>query len=132
MSMDVKSLTALVFFAILIEGMVEYIKLGIQKNMCIEIIGAMVGGLVVAFGFHLDLFAAVGITTDVPFISTILTGIIISRGSNYAWDLIGKFTETEAEVIKLTEEQQMNMDITRPDEEFNEDNVTHESEEGVG
>lgn len=132
MSMDVKSLTALVFFAILIEGLVEYIKLGIQKNMCGEIIGAMVGGLIVSFGFHLDLFAAVGITTDVPFISTILTGIIISRGANYVWDLIGKFTETERDVIKLTEEQQMNMDITRPDDELNTDNVMHESEEGVG
>ena len=130
--MDVKSLTALVFFAILIEGMVEYIKLGIQKNMCGEIIGAMVGGLVVAFGFHLDLFAAVGITTDVPFISTILTGIIVARGSNYVWDLIGKFTEAEKTVIKLTEEQKENMAIERPDAEFNEDNVTHEKTEGEG
>lgn len=130
--MDVKSLTALVFFAILIEGMVEYIKLGIQKNMCGEIIGAMVGGLVVAFGFHLDLFAAVGITTDVPFISTILTGIIVARGSNYVWDLIGKFTETEKSVIKLTEEQKENMAIERPDEEVNEDNVIHEKTEGEG
>ena len=130
--MDVKSLTALVFFAILIEGMVEYVKLGIQKNMCAEIIGAVVAGLIVAFGFHLDLFAAVGITTDVPFISTVLTGIIVARGSNYVWDLIGRFTEVEKSVVKLTEEQQENMDIVRPDEEFNEDNVAHESEEGVG
>ena len=130
--MDVKSLTALVFFAILIEGMVEYIKLGIQKNMCGEIIGAMVGGLIVSFGFHLDLFAAVGITTDVPFISTILTGIIVARGSNYVWDLIGKFTETERDVIKLTAEQKENMEIERPDEEINEDNVTHEKTEGEG
>jgi hypothetical protein len=131
-NMDVKSLTALVFFAILIEGMVEYIKLGIQKNICIEIISSMVLGLIVAFGFHLDFFAAVGITTDVPYISTVLTGIIVSRGSNYAFDLIGKFTEVEAEVIRLTEEQKENMAIVRPDEEFNADMVTHEKTEGEG
>lgn len=130
--MDVKSLTALVFFAILIEGMVEYIKLGIQKNICIEIISSMVLGLIVAFGFHLDFFAAVGITTDVPYISTVLTGIIVSRGSNYAFDLIGKFTEVEAEVIRLTEEQKENMAIVRPDEELNADMVTHEKTEGEG
>lgn len=130
--MDVKSLTALVFFAILVEGMVEYVKLGIQKNICIEIITSMVLGLVVAFGFHLDFFAAVGITTDVPYISTVLTGIIVSRGSNYAFDLIGKFTEVEAEVIRLTEEQKENMAIVRPDEELNADMVTHEKTEGEG
>lgn len=130
--MDVKSLTALVFFAILVEGMVEYVKLGIQKHMCIEIITSMVLGLAVAFGFHLDFFAAVGITTDVPYISTVLTGIIVSRGSNYVFDLIGKFTEAEEKVIKLTEEQQMNMDIVRPNDEVNEDIVDHEATEGVG
>ena len=130
--MDVKSLTALVFFAILIEGMVEYVKLGIQKHICPEIIAAMLGGLVVSFGFHLDLFSAVGITTDVPYISNVLTGIIISRGSNYVFDLIGKFTESEQEVVRLTEEQKENMEITRPDAEFNEDSVVHEASEGVG
>lgn len=130
--MDVKSLTALVFFAILVEGLVEYVKLGIKKNICIEIITSMVLGLVVAFGFHLDFFAAIGITTDVPYISTVLTGIIVSRGSNYVFDLIGKFTESEAEVIRLTEEQKENMAILRPNEEINEDNVTHEKTEGVG
>lgn len=130
--MDVKSLTALVFFAILVEGMVEYVKLGIQKNICIEIISSMVLGLVVAFGFHLDFFAAVGITTDVPYISTVFTGIIVSRGANYVFDLIGKFTEAGEKVIKLTEEQQMNMDIVRPNDEVNEDVVDHEATEGVG
>lgn len=130
--MDVKSLTALIFFAILIEGMVEYVKLAIQKDMCAEIIGAMVAGIGVAFAYHLDFFAAVGITTDVPYISNVLTGIIIARGSNYAFDLIGKFTEVEKDVQKFTDEQLENLSIVRDGSEINEDVVEHEKVEGVG
>lgn len=124
--MDVKSITALLFFSILIEGFVEYIKLSIQKKMCAEIIGAMVGGVVIAFAYHLDLFAAVGITTDVPFISNFLTGLILARGSNYVFDLVGKFTEAEEMAVKLTKEQEENMAIIRPEDEINEDVVNHE------
>ena len=129
--MDVKALSTLVFFAVLIEGMVEYVKLGVQKNMCPEIISAIVVGIGLAFGFHLDFFAAVGITTDVPYVSTVLTGIIVARGSNYMFDLIGKFTEIKSDVEKLTEEQKENMAIIR-DDEVNVDIVDHHVDEGVG
>lgn len=124
--MDIKSITALLFFAILIEGFVEYIKLSIQKKMCAEIIGAMVCGVGIAFAYHLDLFSAVGITTDVPYISNVLTGLILARGSNYVFDLIGKFTEAEEKAIELTQEQAENMSIHRPEDEVNEDTVNHE------
>lgn len=124
--MDIKSITALLFFAILIEGFVEYIKLSIQKKMCAEIIGAMVCGIGIAFAYHLDLFSAVGITTDVPYISNVLTGLILARGSNYVFDLIGKFTEAEEKAIELTKEQAENMSIHRPEDEVNEDTVNHE------
>ena len=129
--MDVKSITALLFFAILIEGFVEYIKLSIQKQMCAEIIGAMVCGIGIAFAYHLDLFAAIGITTDVPYISNVLTGLILARGSNYVFDLIGKFTEAESMAQELTAEQKENMAIKR-DDEPNVDVVDHERIEGVG
>ena len=94
--------------------------------MCAEIIGAMVCGVGIAFAYHLDLFSAVGITTDVPYISNVLTGLVIARGSNYVFDLIGKFTEAEEQAIKLTQEQAENMSYTRPEDEINEDTVNHE------
>ena len=128
--MDIKSITALLFFSILIEGFVEYIKLSIQKKMCGEIIGAMVCGVGIAFAYHLDLFSAVGITTDVPYISNVLTGLILARGSNYVFDLIGKFTEAENMAIELTQEQAENMAIHRPEDEVNEDTVEHERSHG--
>ena len=124
--MDIKSITALLFFSILIEGFVEYIKLSFQNKMCAEIIGAMVCGVGVAFAYHLDFFSAIGITTDVPYISNVLTGLILARGSNYVFDLIGKFTEAEEDAIKLTKEQEENMAIARPKDEVNEDVVDHE------
>ena len=129
--MDVKSIAALLFFSILIEGFVEYIKLSIQKKMCIEIIATMVCGIGIAFAYHLDFFTAVGITTDIPYISNVLTGLILARGSNYVFDLIGKFTEAEGMARDLTEEQKENMAIKR-DDPPNEDIVSHERIEGVG
>ena len=129
--MDVKSIAALIFFAVLIEGIVEYVKLGIQKNICPEIITSIVLGIGCSFAFHLDFFAAIGITTDVPYVPTVLTGIIAARGSNYMFDLLGKFTEIKSEVEKLTPEQKENMAIVRNDE-VNEDVVDHEADEGVG
>lgn len=130
--MDVKSLAALVFFSVLIEGMVEYVKLSIKKNMCPEIIAAVLVGVGISFAFHLNFFAAVGITTDVPYVANILTGIILARGSNYMFDLIGKFSEIEKEVKKLTPEQEENMAIVRPATDINEDVVDHQKAEGVG
>ena len=55
--MDNKSMIlAVILFAILIEGTVEYIKLSIQKKMCAEIIGAFLFALVIAIAYKLDLF----------------------------------------------------------------------------
>jgi len=129
--MNANSITALLFFAILIEGFVEYVKLSFQRKMCTEIIGAMICGIGIALVYDLDLIAAVGITTEVPYVSNVLTGLILSRGSNYVFDLIGKFTEAKEEVEKLTAEQAENMAIERP-KEANPDTVVHEREGGVG
>ena len=129
--MDIKSITALVFFAILIEGMIEYVKLSFQKKMCIEIVVAMVIGIAISLLYHLDLLATVGISTDIPYVSNVLTGIILSRGSNYVWDLIGHLTEIEKTAKELTEEQKENMEIARPDEP-NADEVVHEKSGGLG
>ena len=51
-----------------------------------------------AFLFGLHLFEALNIVVD-PIADTILTGVIISRGSNYVSDLIKKLTTAPADAF---------------------------------
>lgn len=121
-------LVAMVAFAILVEGTVEYIKLGIQKHLCAEIIGAFILALTFSLAFGLDLFAVLGLEAKVPYVGSVATALIIGRGSNYFFDFFGKLTEAEE---LLTAEQKLNMAIER-DDEPNEDVVEHERDEGIG
>ena len=127
--MDNKSMIlAVILFAILIEGTVEYIKLSIQKKMCAEIIGAFLFALVISIAYKLDFFYAwLGLEPIIPYLGNVLTALVMARGSNYMFDLIGKFTEAEKELDTI-----LKGDEARPDDEVNEDKVNHEMDEGVG
>ena len=127
--MDTKGIIlAVILFAILIEGTVEYIKLSLQKQMCKEIIGAFVFALLIAIGYKLDFFEAyLGLEPIIPYLGNVLTALVMARGSNYIWDLIGKFTEAQEILDTILEG-----DEARPEDEFNKDKVMHESIEGVG
>ena len=119
---------AIILFAILIEGTVEYIKLSIQKKMCAEIIGAFLFALVISSGYKLDFFEAwLGLEPIIPFLGNVLTALVMARGSNYMFDLIGKFTEAEEELDTILKGEE-----ARPADEVNEDRVNHEMDEGVG
>ena len=79
--------------AILIEGLVEYGKTimnmfetGEKKTAITQIITIIIG-ILIAVAFNADLFVTVGLQVN-HVIGMILTGIIASRGSNYASDLI--------------------------------------------
>ena len=73
--MDNKSIIlAVILFAILIEGTVEYIKLSFQKKMCAEIIGAFVFAMLISIGYKLDFFEAwLGLEPIIPYLGNVLT-----------------------------------------------------------
>lgn len=81
--------------AILIEGLVEYGKniaemfYGGDKKTAITQLVTIVVGIVLAFAFNADMFIPLGLTVN-HYIGMVLTGIVMSRGSNYVSDLIGK------------------------------------------
>lgn len=99
-----KMIALIIMVAVLLEGLVEYAKTVMKmvedqeyKTAITQGITIMVGVLF-AFIFHLHLFnsALAEVYEDLlinPVIDQILTGIIISRGSNYASDFIGKLTK---------------------------------------
>lgn len=85
--------------AILIEGLVEYGKniadmfYGGDKKTAITQLVTIAVGIAIAFAFNADMFMPLGLTVN-HYIGMVLTGIIMSRGSNYVSDLISKIGQT--------------------------------------
>ena len=84
--------------AILIEGLVEYGKniadmfYGGEKKTAITQIVTIIVGIALAFAFGANMFVPLGLTVN-NYVGMVLTGIIMSRGSNYVSDFIGKIGE---------------------------------------
>lgn len=110
------------FFAIFIEGTVEYIKLAIEKKIYWEVIVAFAIGLAFCFGYRLDFVKAIlGIEPAVPFLGNIVSAVVVARGSNYMFDLIGKFTGAKEDMGELVDDYVAPTNV-----------VDHEADEGVG
>lgn len=79
--------------AVLVEGLIQYGKTiaqafetGEKKTGITQLISIIIGVLI-AFAFGANAFEVLGMMVN-PMIGTFLTGIVISRGSNYASDLL--------------------------------------------
>ena len=93
------NIAVIIAVAILIEGLVEYGKniadmfYGGDKKTAITQIVTIVVGIALAFAFSADMFIPLGLTVN-HYIGMVLTGVVMSRGSNYVSDLIGKIGQT--------------------------------------
>lgn len=81
------------------ESVWETLKMTWQKGkLSLDRIGALITALVVCIGVNIDLLALLGINTSIPFLGTILTGVLVSRGSNFIHDLLEKVTNIKGGV----------------------------------
>lgn len=93
------NIAIIIAVAILIEGLVEYGKniadmfYGGDKKTAITQIVTIVIGIALAFAFSADMFIPLGLTVN-HYVGMVLTGVVMSRGSNYVSDLIGKIGQT--------------------------------------
>ena len=79
----------IILMAIVVEGVVTYVKEWfVDKKVAWQQILAVVLGVVVAIGYSADLFALFGLASIIPYLGSVLTGVLIARGSNYIFDLI--------------------------------------------
>lgn len=84
---------AFIASAIIIEGLVSYAGMVVKdKKFSWEIVCTIAIGCVVAFNANLDFFTLLGIPEKYSAIGTLLTGVLLSRGSNYVYDLYDKLT----------------------------------------
>ena len=81
----------IVTFAILIEGIISYIsQFFVNGSFCWEMFLSLLLGITVAVAYKLDLPAQFNLTSKIPYFGCVLTGILLSRGSNYLSDLLTK------------------------------------------
>ncbi len=93
------NITIIVAVAVLIEGLVEYGKTianmfyeGDKKTGVTQIVTIIIG-IGLAFAFSANMFVPLGLVVN-EYVGMVLTGIVMSRGSNYVSDLIGRIGQT--------------------------------------
>lgn len=93
------NIAVIIAVAILIEGLVEYGKniadmfYGGDKKTAITQMVTIVVGVALAFAFGANMFVPLGLTVN-HYVGMVLTGIVMSRGSNYVSDLISRIGQT--------------------------------------
>lgn len=75
--------------AFIVEAIWETLKMVWQDGkLSIDRVGAVIVGLLLALGTRLDLLEMIGVPTYIPYMGIVLTGLLISRGANFAHDLL--------------------------------------------
>lgn len=81
----------LIIVAILVEAIWENCKMIWQKGkLSISMIGSLLVSILVCVLTAMDIFPIVGLTITVPYVGSILTGIVVARGSNFVNELFTK------------------------------------------
>ena len=103
-----QGIALIISVSILVEGLTQYIKeiISSEREVKVANIISLIAGVGLSFIFQAQLFAALGLEVAYPVIDTILTGLVLSRGSNYVHDLISRMGGERintTEVITKTE-----------------------------
>lgn len=88
-----KNIFAFICCAILVEATITYLnQFFVQGQFAWQMLASIGFGILLAIAYKLDLPEYFDIKSHIPFVGQIITGILISRGANYFYDLIGKIT----------------------------------------
>ena len=81
----------IITFAILIESIITYInQFFVQEIFSWQMLLSIILGIIVAVAYKIDLPAYFNLKSDVKYIGSVLTGILLARGSNYIYDILEK------------------------------------------
>jgi len=92
--MNTKKAFSLILFSILIESTVTYFnQFVVQGVFAWQMYLSIVFGIFVAVAYELNLLKYFDISSKIPYVDLIITGVLISRGSNYVYDLISRLSQ---------------------------------------
>ncbi len=82
-------ITQVISFAVLVESLVTYFReFCVCENFSFSMLFSIVLGVLIAVAYKLDLPEHLNLKSSIPYVGNILTGILISRGSNYIYDVL--------------------------------------------
>lgn len=81
-------LVSVFLFAVLVEAIITNVKQIIDDNFNWVKVTSLVLSIAISVAYQVDLFANAGFTSVVPYVGSVLTGIVISRGSNFVYEII--------------------------------------------
>jgi len=87
-------LQAFLLFSVLVESIITNIKWVVEDNFNWVKVGALLLSVLLCVIYQIDLLGQLGFTALVPFVGSVLTGIIISRGSNLVYEIIQNLKTT--------------------------------------
>ena len=81
----------LILISILVEAIWENLKMVWQeKKLNVNMLGSLILSIIICLLAKVDIFTIVGIELALPFVGSLLTGIVVSRGANFVNDLFTK------------------------------------------
>ena len=89
-----KDISKLITICILVESMVTYINnFFVTTEPHYQMVLSLIFGIFISVAYKIDLLKLADIESEMPYIGSILTGVLISRGSNYIYDLMSKILQ---------------------------------------
>lgn len=86
-----KKYFSILAFAILIESLITYSNnFFVTGAFSWEMVTSLIIGVIIAVAYKIDLLKMLDFESKFPYVGSIVTGILLSRGSNYIFDLINK------------------------------------------
>ena len=92
------ALSQLVIIAVLVEAIWENVKRVYSSNKVDpNVVGSLGVSILICLATGADLFPLVGMPLAVPFLGSVLTGIITARGANFVNDLFTRLNGPKKE-----------------------------------
>ena len=102
-----QTIVLILILAITVEALIQYVKAIIKmledkqyKTFATQL-AAILLAVFICFAAGVDLYALVGVCFAIPWLGVLLTGIVISRGSNYTSDFIKRLQNPDIGEIVL-------------------------------
>lgn len=84
-----KEVSKMLMVCVVLEGIITYINsFFVIGEPHYQMILSLIFGIFIAVVYKIDLLKLANIESEIPYIGCVLTGMLISRGSNYVHDIL--------------------------------------------
>ena len=89
-----KEISKMLMICMILEGIITYINnFFVSRELHYQMVLSLIFGIFIAVAYKIDLLKLINIESEIPYVGSILTGILFSRGSNYIYNLVGKLMQ---------------------------------------